>query len=126
MATLNEMLDAAHAEIEKIDGNHARMLQDQGALLLDVRADAEIAMTGKAAGALHVARGLLEFKADPGSDMHDKAFRYDRPIVLFCASGGRAALAGMTLKQLGFQEVYTMGGFKDWVMAGGPMEDIEV
>ncbi|MBV8839261.1 MAG: hypothetical protein JO000_22220 [Alphaproteobacteria bacterium] len=46
----------------------------------------------------------------------------DRPVILHCASGGRAALAGKLLKDMGYQKVFNLGGFKDWVEAGGKVE----
>ena len=122
MLTLKEMLAQAEAAVERIDANRAKELANQGALLLDVRDGTELAATGKAVGSTHVSRGLLEFKADPDSPLYDQEFRRDRPVVLFCASGGRAALAGKLLKDMGFQEVYNMGAFKAWQEAGGPVE----
>jgi rhodanese-related sulfurtransferase len=69
-----------------------------------------------------VPRGSLEFKADPDSPGHDKNFTKDRPVILHCASGGRAALAGKLLKDFGYDKVYNLGGFKDWAEAGGKVD----
>ncbi len=80
------------------------------------------AQTGKAAGALHIPRGSLEFKADLTAPSADKSFAHDKPVILHCASGGRAALAGKLLKDMGYQKVFNLGGFKDWVEAGGKVE----
>jgi len=49
--------------------------------------------------------------------------RPDRVVVLHCASGGRAALAGKLLKDMGYAEVYNLGGFRDWKEAGGPVQE---
>jgi rhodanese-related sulfurtransferase len=65
---------------------------------------------------------MLEFRADPDSPYHDKNFSRDRPIIVYCASGGRSALSGKALKDLGFAKVYNLGAFKDWVQAGGSTE----
>jgi rhodanese-related sulfurtransferase len=89
---------------------------------VDVRDGTEVAASGKAKGAVAVARGSLESRADPGSPNHNPAFRKDRPIILYCAGGGRAALAGKTLRDLGFTDVRNLGGFKDWVAGGGAIE----
>jgi rhodanese-related sulfurtransferase len=43
-------------------------------------------------------------------------------VILHCASGGRAALAGKLFKDIGYERVYNLGGFKDWVEAGGKVE----
>jgi rhodanese-related sulfurtransferase len=84
---------------------------------LDVRDAPEVAASGKVAGALHVSRGMLEFRADPESPYHDKNFDKDKAVILYCASGGRAALAGKLLKDMGYDKVYNVGGFKDWTGA---------
>lgn len=94
----------------------------KGALLVDIRDSAELAQTGKAAGSLHIPRGSLEFKADLTAPSADKSFALDRPVILHCASGGRAALAGKLLKDMGYEKVYNLGGFKDWAEAGGKVE----
>jgi rhodanese-related sulfurtransferase len=91
-------------------------------LLLDIRDGTEVQASGKAAGAVHVSRGLLEFRADPDSPTHDKNFSRDKTVLIYCASGGRAALAGKLLKDMGYNEVYNIGGFKDWAESGGAVE----
>ena len=91
-------------------------------VIVDVRDGTEVKASGKAKGAVAVSRGLLEFRADPAASTHDPAFRTDRPILLYCGSGGRAALAGKTLRDLGFTDVRNLGGFKDWVAGGGEVE----
>ena len=121
--TVKEMLAAANAAVPRIGAKEAMELaRDPGTLLVDVRDGAEVKAAGKARGALHVSRGLLEFRADPESPSHDPAFDRDRTVVLYCASGGRSALAGKTLKDMGFKDVRNLGAFKDWVEAGGEVE----
>ncbi|MEM7059774.1 MAG: rhodanese-like domain-containing protein [Pseudomonadota bacterium] len=119
MLTLKDMMAAGMAAVEKIDAARARQLVADGALLLDIRDGVELARTGTAAGAVHVSRGLLEFAADPESPAHNPEFRRDRPVVMFCASGGRVFLAGKLLKDMGYEQVYNLGGLKDWVEGGG-------
>ncbi|AZB63031.1 rhodanese-like domain-containing protein [Cereibacter sphaeroides] len=122
--TLKEMMAAANAAVERIDAERARKLMaEKGALLLDIRDAPEIEKTGRAEGSHHIPRGMLEFRADPDSPYHDPALRRDRPIVLHCASGGRAALAGKLLQEMGFSEVYNLGGLKDWAEGGGAVEE---
>ena len=69
-----------------------------------------------------VSRGLLDFRADTESPTHDKNFAKDKTVILYCASGGRAALGGKLLKDMGYEKVFNMGGFKDWVAGGGATE----
>ena len=120
--TVAEMLAAARAAVPAITPAEAQALIDKGALVVDIRDSAEIAASGKVRGAVAVGRGLLEFKADPTAPTHDPQFRQDRPVILYCGSGGRAALAGKTLKDMGYTDVRNLGGFKGWADAGGAVE----
>lgn len=123
MLTLKEMMAAAQAAVEKIDVAKAQELVGQGALLLDVRDAPELEKAGRAVGAHHIPRGMLEFRADPDSPYADPELRRDRTILVFCASGGRAFLAGKLLKDMGYESVYNIGGFKEWMDAGAPVEE---
>ena len=91
-------------------------------LLVDVRDAPELAVTGKIQGALNVSRGMLEFRADETIPSHNEAFSKDKTMVLYCASGGRSALGGKALMELGYTDVRNLGGFNDWVEAGGAIE----
>src|ERR1700689_4363152 len=120
---VKQMREAANAAVPKITPAEAREKIAKGnALLLDIRDGTEVQASGKAAGAVHVSRGLLEFRADPDAPTHDKNFARDKTILIYCASGGRAALAGKLLKDMGYNEVYNIGGFKDWAESGGAVE----
>ena len=117
--SVKDLLGAANAAVPKITPAEARRLvAEADALLVDVRDGTEVAKSGKIRGALHVSRGLLEFKADADTPYHDATLRKDRPVILYCASGGRSALAGKTLKDMGFAQVHNLGGFKDATEGG--------
>jgi rhodanese-related sulfurtransferase len=121
--SLKDLMTAARAAVPAITPQEAAALAAQGkALIVDVRDGTELQAGGKVKGALHVSRGLLEFKADPDSPMYDPKFRKDKTIILYCASGGRSALAGKTLKDMGYADVRNLGGFQDWQAAGGAVE----
>ncbi len=120
--TAKQLVEAANAVVPKISGQEAQEMVAKGAVLVDIRDSAELTATGKAAGAVHIPRGSLEFKADLSSPTAEKALAFDKPVILHCASGGRAALAGKLLKDMGYQKVYNLGGFKDWVEAGGKVD----
>ncbi|WP_439596986.1 rhodanese-like domain-containing protein [Falsiroseomonas sp.] len=122
--TVKDMLAAANAAVPRISAAEARALAaEPQTVLLDVRDAAEVKASGKAKGALAVSRGLLEFRADPESPLHDAAFDRAKTIIVYCASGGRSALAGKTLKDMGYADVRNLGGFKDWVEGGGEVEN---
>ena len=122
--TVKDMLADANASVEKIDYTRATSLMADGALVLDIRDAPEVEVTGKVAGAVHVSRGMLEFRADAATPYHNPEFKTDRPVILYCASGGRSALSGKLLQEMGYTHVYNMGGFKDWAEAGGAVEQI--
>jgi rhodanese-related sulfurtransferase len=121
--TSKDLLEAANAVVPRIDAATAQQKMAQGALLLDIRDSTELEKMGRAEGSHHVPRGMLEFRADPASPYYDPQLRPDRAVVLHCASGGRAALAGKLLKDMGYAEVYNLGGFKDWKEGGGPVQE---
>lgn len=123
IATVKDLVAAAQAAVPGISVEEARARLAEGALLLDVRDGNELAASGTARGAHHVPRGMLEFRADPESPLHDPELRRDRPVIVFCAAGGRAALAGHTLKSMGYAEVYNLGGFRTWQEAGAPVTE---
>jgi rhodanese-related sulfurtransferase len=120
--TAKQLVEAANAVVPKISGQEAQEMVAKGAVIVDIRDSAEVAQTGKAAGAVHIPRGSLEFKADLSSPTAEKSLAFDKPVILHCASGGRAALAGKLLKDMGYEKVYNLGGFKDWVEAGGKVD----
>jgi len=122
-ANLKEMMDAANAAVPRITPAQARDMLAQGnTLIVDVRDALEVEKSGKIAGAVNVSRGLLEFRADPDSPSHDKSFAKDKNVIVYCGSGGRAALSGKALKDMGYERVYNLGGFKDWADSGGAVE----
>src|SRR6266704_5435614 len=99
---VKQMMEAANAAVPRITPAQAReMIAKGNTLVVDVRDAPEVEKSGKIAGALHVSRGMLEFRADPDSPYHDKHFAKDKTVILYCASGGRSALAAKTLKDLG-------------------------
>ena len=121
--SLKQMMEAASAAVPRIAPAQAREMIGKGnTLVVDVRDAPEVEKSGKIAGAVHVSRGMLEFRADPDSPYHDKNFAKDKTVILYCASGGRSALAAKTLKDLGYADVYNAGAFKDWAEAGGEVE----
>ena len=125
-ASVKEMIDAANAVVPKISSDEAKAMMAKGdVLVVDVRDAPEVQASGKVKGALNVSRGMIEFRADPNVPYHDPAFTKDKTIILYCASGGRSALSGKVLKEMGYERVYNMGAFKDWAAAGLPTRRVE-
>jgi rhodanese-related sulfurtransferase len=121
--SLKQMMEAANAAVPKITPAQAREMIGKGnTLVVDVRDAPEVEKSGKIAGAVHVSRGMLEFRADPDSPYYDKNFAKDKTVILYCASGGRSSLAAKLLKDMGYDQVYNAGAFKDWAESGGAIE----
>lgn len=123
--TVKDMLAEANNAIPKISPDEARkMVAEKNAVIVDVRDGPELQANGKIPGSIHIPRGMIEFRADSDTPYHDANLTKDRPIILHCASGGRSALSGKTLKDMGYTNVYNLGGFKDWVEAGCEIEKV--
>ena len=120
---VKQLVDAANAVVPRITAAQAQDLIASGdAVVVDVREASEVQQSGKVAGALHVPRGLLEFAADPELPSHNPQFDKDKTVIVYCAAGGRAALAGQALMEMGYGKVYNLGGFKDWADSGGAID----
>ncbi|HVM45460.1 MAG TPA: rhodanese-like domain-containing protein [Candidatus Thermoplasmatota archaeon] len=118
--SVKDLIAEARSAIENLPpAEMARALEARDALLVDLREPGERAEHGTIPGALAAPRGMLEFYADAATPYHKKEFDPSRRILLYCASGGRSALAGATLKRLGYDRVAHLdGGFKSWKEAG--------
>ncbi len=95
------------------------------AVVIDVREPAEFE-TGHIPGAINIPRGVLEFQVDAHpavANVSDPALSHmDRPIVVVCRTGGRAALSAYNLQRLGFCNVRSIdGGVIAWGEAGLPL-----
>ena len=124
MKTFQEILKEANDSVPSIAPDEAKSLQDNGALIIDIRELEEIQISGKVKDSYHIPRGLLEFQTKLVNPNGLEGFDTENTIILYCASGGRAALAGKTLKDLGFEKVFNLGGLKDWSVAELPVEEI--
>lgn len=124
MKTAQDYLQAANADVPKMSAEDAIAKHAKGeGLFIDVRDSSDIEESGTIAGAYRVPRGMIEFRADPAVEaMYNPIFEKNADIHLICGAGGQAALAGKTLKDMGFENVTNIGGFRAWKEAGGPTE----
>ena len=121
MTTVKDLVQKARQSIQNLPPQAVQREAQAGVLLVDLRESEERARSGAIPGAVHVPRGMLEFHADPASPYHKKELEPSRRVILYCASGGRSALAGAALKELGYRDVAHLdGGFKAWTEAGLP------
>ena len=118
-----QLIGEALAEVASVSVDDALAhAGGEDTLFVDVRERAEQS-AGAIAGAVAAPRGFLEFIADPASPMHDPALSSGKRLIVYCASGGRSALAAKTLQDMGYADVANLtGGFQAWSEAGGPTE----
>jgi len=124
--TAQDLVASAKAAIAEIDGDRLMQLQAAGFPVVDVREPAEFA-AGHVPAAVNIPRGVLEFEIDghPAvNGIKDPALGHrDQPIILYCRSGARSALAAEALKRLGFVEPLSLaGGFNGWAEQKRPVE----
>jgi rhodanese-related sulfurtransferase len=114
------MIARANAVIDTITVHDAlAMVSDDEAVFVDVREAGERAQ-GAIPGSIHAPRGFLEFIADPQGPIHKPELASGKRIVVFCASGGRSALASKTLVNMELKNVANMaGGIAALTEAGG-------
>src|SRR5258708_1371571 len=121
MKTVQAMLAEADAIVPRISPDEAKGLVGRAdVLFLDVREPAEVTTSGKVPGALAVPRGLVEFRADRSLPAHDAAFDRAKTVIAYCASGGRSALVGKTLKDMVYAHLRNLGGFHGWADPSAP------
>lgn len=121
--TTNRLVGRAKADLRHLSPAEVEAhLLAQDSTLIDVREREELDEHGWIADAIHVPRGLLEFRADPSSPLHRPELHQQRRIIVYDAAGDRAALAGETLASLGYGDVaYLAGGLDAWKHAGLPV-----
>jgi rhodanese-related sulfurtransferase len=122
--TTAHLIAEAKARVETLSvAAVAAELGDGDVLLVDLREAEERAAHGGIPGAIHAPRGMIEFSADPTCAYFRPEFDPGRRTILYCASGGRSALAADMLRVLGYTRVaHLEGGLKSWQEAGLPIE----
>ncbi|KFE34991.1 rhodanese-like domain-containing protein [Thioclava atlantica] len=111
------------ARVERIHPKDAVSKAKAGEItVVDVREPMEVKSSGKAKGALHIPLATIRMKADPASPEKHPELDTGKPVALYCASGARSAGAAQMLTQMGYQEVYNIGGLGDWHAGGGEIE----
>ena len=120
--TAAQLVQEARLRIENLTVDQVAFeLESGNALLVDIR-DSDERSAGAIPDSVSASRGMLEFYADPTSPFHKKEFVPSKRIILHCGSGGRSALAVVTLQEMGDTNVAHLdGGYKAWQAAGKPV-----
>ena len=121
MATIDELLERARSRLDRVTPEQAATaVREDGALLIDIRAESQRAEDGTVPEARHVPRNVLEWRLDPASEHRDPELAgYERTVIVMCDAGYQSSLAAATLKDLGIENATDMiGGFQAWRAAG--------
>ncbi len=122
MKNAHDLVAAAKSRISEVTLDQAEAAISAADVLLDVRESDEFA-AGHLPGAVHVPRGLLEFKLSASPQLSAR----DLKLVVYCKTGGRSALAAATLQDMGYLDVQSLaGGFDAWAAAGHPVHKPEL
>lgn len=114
MKTAHDLVAAAKTRIQEVPLEQAEQAIRQADVLIDVREADEFA-AGHLPGAIHAPRGVLEFKLSSNPALASR----DLKVLLYCKSGGRAALAACAMQDMGYLNVQSIaGGFEAWSTAG--------
>jgi rhodanese-related sulfurtransferase len=119
-----QLVAEANAQVESLTAAEAmQRLSDSDVTLVDIRDLPELERDGMIPGAIHASRGMLEFYVDPDGPYHKPELLAGGSVLLYCASGGRSALAAQRLQEMGITSVaHIAGGIRAWVEAGGVVE----
>src|SRR5262247_1204894 len=122
--TVGQMVEEAKQRVQNLSNEELRAEMARGDVqVVDIRDVRERQKLGWIPGAIHVPRGMLEFWLDPTSPYYSGKVDPEKRIILYCAAGGRSALAADILREMGFPNVaHLEAGFNGWAAAGQPVE----
>ena len=120
---LNTLLKEANDIVKRLSYEESNLLiKNYKTVIIDVREESEVYSQGIIKNAIHIPRGLIEFQLKPDSNKNPVSIDSETNILVYCAGGYRSALAAKSLIDLGFKNVYNLGGFQEWVESGGEIQ----
>ena len=121
--SIDEILAEARDRLRRLDPAETYEAMGQGAVLVDIRSEAQRAEQGLVPGSLHVERNVLEWRFDPRSAAKlPQATGYDVQVIVMCVEGYTSSLAAAALQDLGLASATDLaGGFRAWEQAGLPV-----
>ena len=121
--TLEDLLEIANKQIRRLDfAESLDLIKNTECVIIDVREESEVLNQGLIKDAIHIPRGLIEFKLSPNSIDNPANINADTNLLIYCAGGYRSALAAKTLLDLGFKNVFNLGGYQEWIDSGGDIQ----
>ena len=123
MTTVDDLLDEARRELERVTPAQAHDEQAAGAVLVDIRSETQRSRDGEIHGATRHPRNVLEWRLDPACEHRDPSIAEPgRRVILVCDEGYQSSLAAATVRRLGLDATDVIGGFQAWRAAGLPIE----
>jgi rhodanese-related sulfurtransferase len=120
--TVDQLLAAARARLARLSPRQAHREAAAGALLVDIRPQAQRAAEGEIPGAMIIERNVLEWRFDPASSACLPQADYDLRIIVLCSEGYTSSLAAVALQDLGITRATDLaGGFRAWQRDGLPV-----
>ena len=111
--TVEDLLESARARLDRVDPHGAQAAMQDGAMLIDIRAEGQRQRDGVVPGATFIARNVLEWRVDQMGDAR---------VIVMCDEGYQSSLAAATLCDLGADATDLVGGFQAWRAAGLPVK----
>jgi rhodanese-related sulfurtransferase/predicted metal-dependent enzyme (double-stranded beta helix superfamily) len=120
--SVDQLLEQARTGLDRLVPEEAAIRVEQGALLVDIRPEAQRCQEGAIPGALAIERNVLEWRLDPASPARiDEVRHYAQPVIVICSGGYASSFAAATLRQLGLANATDVtGGYQAWAAAGLP------
>lgn len=121
--TVDQLLAEARSRIRRLSPHQTADALERGALVIDIRPEAQRRWEGEVPGATVIERNVLEWRLDPAG-LHRLAAvtGYDQEVVVVCSEGYASSLVAATLVEMGFTSAGDLdGGFQAWAAAGLPI-----
>ncbi|MGH8992321.1 MAG: rhodanese-like domain-containing protein [Acidimicrobiia bacterium] len=125
--TVDELLAEARSRIRRLSPEQTSEALDRGALVIDIRPEAQRRWEGEIPGATVIERNVLEWRLDPaGLHRLAEVTGYDQEVVVVCSEGYASSLVAATLVEMGFTSAGDLdGGFQAWAAAGLPVRPVD-
>jgi rhodanese-related sulfurtransferase len=121
---VDDLLNSARERLDRLDAAEAARAIENGAVLVDIRAESQRERDGTVPGAVFIPRNVLEWRCDPDSPNRDERVSDpSRRLIVMCDAGYQSSLAAATVQELGHPDATDLdGGFQAWRAAGLPVE----
>jgi rhodanese-related sulfurtransferase len=122
--TVEALLASARERLHRLAPEAAVRASREGAVLVDIRSEAQQRRDGLIPGATVIPRNVLEWRLDPSCPDREPALAtVGRRVILICDEGYQSSLAAATLRRFGLDASDVVGGFRAWLAAGLPVEE---